>query len=413
MRHPAYHLLRMVLLLGFVQAAIAEPWPLFRGPDGSAQSEATTIPATWTTDDYNWRVKLPGTGHSSPVILGNRVFVTCAVDQDATRIIRCLDTADGGLVWKQSFPSAPHSKHQFNGYASSTPAVDRDRVYTMWATPEQFTVLALDTEKGHEVWRRELGPFASEHGFGASPILFEDLLIVPNDQDGESFIVALDRVAGKTRWKAERRTGWAAFSTPCIFRPPRGKPQLILTSQAHGISALSPYDGKPIWEVGPFEQRAVNSPMIAGGLVFASCGSGGVGKQMFAVRPGNPDEGIEAEVAYELEKPLPYVCTPVAHGELLFLWFDKGIVTCLDAPTGKIHWQERVGGDFFGSPVRVADRIYCISRKGEVVVLAAAGEFELLGRIDLEEPSHSTPAIADGVMYLRTASHLMSIGGKP
>jgi outer membrane protein assembly factor BamB len=137
-----------------------------------------------------------------------------------------------------------------------------------------------------------------------------------------------------------------------------------------------------------------------------------VGKQMFAVQPGNSQKGIEAKVAYEITGSLPYVPTPVAHGDLMFLWFDRGVVTCLDAPTGEAVWKEqRVGGNYFGSPVRVGDRLYCISREGEVVVLAAAREFKVLARIDLEERSQSTPAIADGVMYLRTVSHLMAIGG--
>ena len=156
----------------------------------------------------------------------------------------------------------------------------------------------------------------------------------------------------------------------------------------------------------------VCSPVIAAGLIFTSCGTGGGGKQMVAVRPGIPDEGIEAQLAYEIKGSLPYVPTSVAYGSLLFLWSDQGVVTCLDAPSGTIHWRQRVGGQYFGSPVRVADRIYCISRKGEMVVLAAADKFKPLGRIDLEEPSHATPAIADGVMYLRTESHLMAIGGK-
>jgi outer membrane protein assembly factor BamB len=155
----------------------------------------------------------------------------------------------------------------------------------------------------------------------------------------------------------------------------------------------------------------VGSPVVCGGLIFGYGGSGGVGRQMFAVRPPDPETGQAAKVAYELKGSLPYVCTPVARGDLLFSWFDRGVVTCLDGPTGKIHWQERVGGNYFCSPIRVADRLYCISREGEMVVLAASKEFKELARIDLEEPSNSTPAVADGVMYIRTNSHLMSIGG--
>jgi len=160
-----------------------------------------------------------------------------------------------------------------------------------------------------------------------------------------------------------------------------------------------------------FEDRVVGSPAVAAGLIFGNCGQGGGGKRMVAVRPGLPSNGNKPELVYDNRRSMPYVPTPVACGRLLFLFSDSGVVTCLDAPSGDIHWQQRVGGKFFGSPVRVADRIYCMSRDGEMVVLAAADEYRLLGKFSLEEPSNSTPAIADGVMYLRTDSHLMAIGG--
>jgi outer membrane protein assembly factor BamB len=180
---------------------------------------------------------------------------------------------------------------------------------------------------------------------------------------------------------------------------------------AHGISSLDPYTGKLHWELPKFEHRVVGSPGIVGDLIAATCGSGGVGRQAFVVRPGDPTTGSQPEVVYEVTGSLPYVPTPISNGDLLFLWYDRGVVTCLDGPTGRVHWRERVGGDYFGSPVRVGDRLYCISREGEMVVVSATKTFEIFGRIDLEEPSNSTPAVADGVMYLRTASHLMAIGG--
>jgi outer membrane protein assembly factor BamB len=242
-------------------------------------------------------------------------------------------------------------------------------------------------------------------------MLFEDMLILPNEQDGESSVIAMDRRTGQTRWTAKRRTEKTAYATPCIYRPEGGKPQLIVNSWAHGISSLDPYTGKSNWEQAIFKYRVVGSPVICGGLIFGYCGTGGIGRQMFAIRPPDPQTGSPAEVAYEIKGSLPYVCTPVSRGDLLFSWFDRGVVTCLDAPTGKVHWQERIGGDYFSSPVRVADRLYGISRQGEMVVLAASKQFKELARIDLGEPSNSTPAVAGGVMYVRTNSHLMSIGG--
>ena len=259
---------------------------------------------------------------------------------------------------------------------------------------------------------RNLGPFVAEHGFGTSPLVFEDLLIVPNEQDGSSSIDALECQNGNARWHTERRTKKAAYSTPCIFQPENGKPQLILTSWAHGVSSIDPRTGKSSWEMPLFTNRVVGSPIIASGLIFAAAGTGGVGRQMFAIRPGDPEYGREPQVAYEIKGPIPYVVTPVAKDSLVFLWNDQGIVTCLDAPTGKIHWRERLGGDYFGSPVRVGDRLYCISRKGEMVVLAAAEQYRLLARFDLGERSQSTPAVTGDTMFIRTLTRLMAIGGK-
>jgi outer membrane protein assembly factor BamB len=414
MNTPAfYQCLLFFLLFSCSQPATGQEWTRFRGPNGSGESEATTIPATWTTQDYSWRVKLPGIGYSSPVASGNRIFVTCGIEEDATRIIRCLDRFDGSLIWKRSFESAPHHLNKLNSYAVGTPTVDRDQVYMSWATPQEYIVLALDQQKGRQIWRRDLGPFQSQHGFGSSPILFDDMVIVANDQLGESFTMALDCTTGETRWKAPRRSVRAAYSTGCIYQPAGGSPQLILTSTAHGVTALDPRTGKTVWELdGVLPQRVVGSPVVVQGLILAYCGTGGRGTRMIAVRPGDPGRGIEAKIAWEIKGSLPYVCTPVAYGDLLFLWYDQGVVTCVDAPSGKIHWRQRVGGSYFGSPVRVADRIYCISRDGEMVVLAAADHYQVLARIDLEERSNSTPVVADGVMYLRTASHLMAIDGK-
>ncbi len=409
-------LVSMVFFCGlmlFATQAGAEgaPWSRFRGPNGAGLAEKAEIPANWSLRDCKWRVKLPGVGHSSPVVNGDRVFVSCGLEENGEQILRCLRTSDGGLIWKRRFEGALYSKHKFNSYASSTPALDADSLYFAYATPEKYMLVKLDQARGQEVWRRDFGPFLSQHGFGASPIVFEDMVIVANEQDGPSSVIAVDRQTGQTRWEAKRRTEKAAFATPCIFQRQGQPPQLLVNSWAHGFSSLDPHTGRLNWELPIFHYRVVGSPMVVGDLVFGSCGVGGVGRQMFAVRPGNPAEGTPAEVVYEIKGSLPYVCTPVARDDLLFSWFDRGVVTCLDAPTGKVLWQERIGGDYFCSPVRVGDRLYCVSRSGQMVVLAAAAEFREIARIDLEEPTHATPAVADGVMYVRTVSHLMAIGG--
>lgn len=391
------------------QLAWSQEWTRFRGPNGTGISEATNIPTAWTEADYNWKVELPGGGHSCPVLWGDKIFLTCANDETCERMALCLSAADGSVLWSRGYASTLHPKHTFNSYASPTPAVDEERVYFTWSAPEDYVLLALDHE-GNEVWKRTLGPYQSQHSTGASPIVYEDMVIINNDQDGPSSLIAVDRKTGETRWQVERRTAVVAYSTPCVYQPPGAAPELIFNSKSHGITAVDPHDGKTIWEAADvFDKRSVSSPIVAGGVVFGSCGSGGGGNYVVAVRPGSAAQP-SAELAYKIDKAAPYVPTPLAKGDLVFLWGDQGVVTCIDPATGTEHWRERVGGNFFGSPVCAGDHLYCISTEGEVVVVAAAPTYQLVSRNPLGEMSHSTPAIAGGKIYFRTFKHLISLG---
>ena len=420
----------LVLFLSSAACAGEGEWSRFRGPNGAGISDATTVPVRWTEQDYNWKVKLPGVGHSSPVLWGNRIFVTCGDPRTATRMILCLDTADGRTVWQRDYPSKTYRQHGDNSYATATPAADGEGVVVTWTTPEEVLLLALDQE-GREVWRRSLGPFVGERGSGASPILYEDLVVLANDQEdlnllaeyagkpdpnrrvGKSFLIAVERKTGKTRWQLDHRTGLAAYSTPCVYRADGGPPELIFTSTAHGISGIDPATGKVKWEMDNlFRDRCVGSPVVAPGLVIAGHGYGVRGVRYVAVRPGSRDQGVEPALAYEVTKSVPLVPTPIVKDGRLFLWSDDGVVSCLRVATGEVIWRERVGGSFYGSPVCVNNRLYCIARNGEVVVLAASDTFEVLARVPLGEPSYGTPAVSGGVMYLRTRSHLFSLGGR-
>ncbi|HEY1784226.1 MAG TPA: PQQ-binding-like beta-propeller repeat protein [Pirellulales bacterium] len=393
-----------------------EEWTRFRGPNGTGISTAKGIPAEWTEKDYNWDATLPGKGHSSPVVWGDQVFVTSATVDNAERIVLCLDAATGKTVWERRYPSHAHAKHFKNSFATATPALDRDRVYVSWSTPEQYTVLALDHD-GRDAWRVDLGPVVSQHSTGVSPIVFDDMVILSNDQDGPvkenantgiSFLMALNASDGQVRWRTERSSEVVSYSTPCVYQSPEtGLPELIFNSQAHGISSIDPYTGRLNWEIGALDKRAVSSPVVAAGLIFGTTGSGGGGNYVVAIHPGkNPT------VAYKITQMAPYVPTLLAKDELLFLWGDNGVVSCVDAATGKSHWRQRVGGNFSGSPIAIEDRLYCIAEDGTVVVLAAGPEYRLIARNALGENSNSTPAVAGGRLYLRTVSHLISLGGK-
>ena len=384
-------------------------WPRFRGPNGRGEVDGLNPPRDWSSVACLWERELPGVGHSSPVIWGDRIFVTAAVQEDATQILRCYRRSDGTLLWERQYRSVFHRQHPFNCFASSTPALDAGRLFWAWASPEQLTLVALTQEDGQELWRRDLGPFVSQHGFGASPIVYGDMVILPNEQDGESWVIAVDVASGQTRWTSPRRSEKAAYATPCVLEIGSSPARLVLASWAHGLYCLDMETGQQLWEMPVLRYRVVASPVICAGTIFASCGEGGVGRQMFAFRLNPQGTSESPEIAYQVADAIPYVPTAVCRDRLIFLWSDRGIVSCLDAPTGKVLWRERAGGEFFASPIRIADQVCNISRRGEFVAVAALPKFHLIGQRKFEEGSHATPAVVDGVMYLRTFSRLYAL----
>ena len=392
------------------QDVAAQNWPRFRGPNGAGVS-STVFPTRWSERDYLWKIKLPGLGHSSPVLWGDKVFITSGDNDTGKRLVLCLNPADGTTLWSRSFDGPKSRKHADNSFASSTPAVDERHVYVTWGDPQNYLVLALDHE-GKEIWRSDLGPYKAGHGFGASPIAHKDLLIVPNDQDGQSALIALDRDSGKERWKLLRRCR-AGYATPCLLESGSGAAAVIITSYEQGVTSVDPASGKIQWELDVFDkshpQSAIASPIVAGDLVLATSGWLSVKYETVAVRL--PRNGAAAHVVFKVDKIPPLTPTPLVKDDMLFLWNDRGVVACLDLATGKEHWRERVAGSYYGSPICAGRHLYCISREGDMVVLAAAKTFQHLATIPLGEASHSTPAIAQGRMFLRTFTHLMCLKG--
>lgn len=406
--------LQFAFLVGVLSASVVESqeWDRFRGPNGSGVIAGDT-PAAWTDQDLLWKIKLPGQGHSSPVIWGKRIFLMSADETAARQYVLCVNADDGSVLWQKEFPFSTYHIHTLSSFASTTPAVDAELVYVAWASPDKTMLMAFD-HNGEEVWQRELGEFDSQHGFGTSPIVYGDLVILCKqqkkpDRDGPrtptSFIIAVDKKTGSTRWQSDRMSEVVSYSVPCIFSEP-GKPdQLICCSTADGIFSLDPLTGKENWKKEVFSMRTVSSPIVAGDLVLGTTGSGGGGNYVTALRPAaNPD------IAFEVKRQAPYVPTPVAYQDWIFLWFEQGIVTCVDAKTGDSIWQKRVGKKYWSSPIIVGDKIYGVSEEGDVTVIRAADKFELLAENSLGEASRSTPAADGKRLYFRTFSHLMAVG---
>ena len=404
--------------VAFAPCVRAENWPRFRGPNGQGVSETEGIPTKWSEADYQWKVNLPGKGHSSPVIWDDKVFVTCADERSRRGFVLCLNESDGTERWRRQEDLSKYPINSLNSYASATPAVDAERVYVLWPGAEQTLLTALSHE-GHELWGAAFSGVRARHGKGSSPIVCGGYVIVSHEQernsDGvESQWLAVDGRTGEVAWRrAEGPVANASYSTPCVYEDGAGRAQLVFASNAHGISGVDAKTGATLWEVDDvLPDRVVSSPLLAGQMIFATCGEGGRGKHLVAVKPVREGQEWRAEIVYELDdrKILPYVPTLVARGELLFGFQDGGTVSCLDMGTGQVRWSEKPAGRFFGSPVRVGGVLYAMTTGGDVVVLKADSSYKLLGVNALGEKSHATPAVGNGRMVLRTESHVVCIG---
>lgn len=403
----------------FASEASAQDWTRFRGPNGTGHSLAKGVPVAWTEKDFAWRVPIAGVSHSQPVGWGDRLFLLTALDVGKERAIVCVRKTDGKELWQKSYPlPTPRLGNKNTGYANASPVVDAERVIACFVSNAHFWVRAYD-HAGKELWSRDLGTFEAQHGHGASPMIYDGKVIVTNDQDGESSVVALDLKTGAVAWKSPRAAGSnaniaAAYCTPIVHKRADGSEELLLTSQSHGISSLDPRTGAPNWESPVFDKRMVASPVVAGDLAIGSCGSGaGTGNYLSAIRLGGKGNVGKTHVAYTLRRATPYVPTPLFHDGRLYLLSDSGIASAIEAATGREIWSERLPrAEFFSSPVLIDGKIYCASTKGEMIVLATGDTFKELARSPLGEGTHSTPCVEGGRIYMKTFTHLVCIAGK-
>lgn len=391
-----------------------ENWTRFRGPNGSGISPLKGVPTEFSEQDFAWNIELPGKGHGSPIIWKDQLFVTSATEtgeQDGgeQRLLFCLNPANGKEIWSLKLGFNTSHKHVKNSFASSTPCTDGQLLYVAFADEQKLTLDAYTLE-GERKWRRILGAFTSQHGFGVSPILYKNLVVLPKDMMGSSTIMAFDKETGDTVWSIPRQIRRTSYATPMILERP-GKPdQLITVSGASGISGHDPLTGDVLWTTAEFPKRTVASPIVAAGNIIASDGGGGKGFDLWAVSPDGSGDITETHIKFKRTKELPYVPTPIYFNELLFLWSDKGVVSCVDPKTGENLWTERVQRtEVSSSPVCIDGKIYCPDENGNVAVVAASREFEHLGTSSLGDPTHATPAVAGGRVFFRTFNRLICL----
>lgn len=398
--------------------AWADNWPRFRGPNGQGISEAKTIPTKWSPQEYTWKIELPGTGHSSPVVWEDKVFVTCADPQTPKGILLCVRAADGKEVWRREWSLDKVKMNGLNNYAAATPALDADHVYLFWPGVDETLLVAL-AHDGRDVWTRKLPGNRTQHGMGSSPIVVGPYVIVTREQDQKSggnlasVWLAVDRKTGEVKWRYEHpKNANGSYSTPCVYRDKQGRDELVFTGNLHGLAAVDAATGKLLWQTpAVLPARVVSSPFLAGDLVIGTCGEGGRGVRLSAVRPPEAASSDAKEVYGLQSKVVPYVPTSVVHGEFFFGFQDGGVVSCFRVATGEVLWSQKPAGQYFGSPVCVDGKLYCITVEGEVVVLRAGPQYELLAVNPLSEKSHATPVVATGRLFLRTFSHLICVGG--
>jgi outer membrane protein assembly factor BamB len=403
------------------QASLGENWPGFRGPTRQGISNEKDVPVEWsTTSNIAWKTPVPGLGWSSPIVFGDRLFVTTATEEGVSFRLLCFDRQTGSILWnKQVLAQKTGNKQNLNSFATSTPVTDGRMVCTV---AFDGSISAVSTD-GNKVWDNRDYKYYSQHGLAISPILYQDLLIVafdgsssgPNPKVGwqtpwdKAVIVALDKNTGEVRWEGKRGSSRIAHVTPHIFRE-NGIDRLV-SSAGDVVQGFDLKTGRRIWTVSSPGEGVVPSLVVGEGLVFTTSGFGD--SAIRAVRTGGKGDVTETHIAWETTEEVPKIPSMLYVKPFLFLITESSVVRCLTAATGEVLWRQRLGGRYSASPVWANGRIYFLSEKGEAVVIEARPEFKVLARNKLEEKCCASPAISQGNIFIRSESNLFCIGPKP
>jgi outer membrane protein assembly factor BamB len=393
-------------------------WPRFRGPTGQGLAPDAKPPLRWSAEEnVAWKTPIPGEGWSSPIVLGNRVFVTCATDGGKSCHVLALDRATGKILWDtEAFQQVIRRKQAHNSFATPTPVTDGELLY---ATFCDGTVVAL-TLAGEVRWTNREVKYYGEHGLASSPVLYQDLLIQTYDGSNpgadrelgwrkpwdQSFLLALEKKTGKVRWTARRGESRIAHVTPLVV-PVHGR-DVLVSNAGDVIQGFDPKTGERLWSLRSEGQGVIPSPVGGDGLVFTTSGYEGVVPAIRAVRL--TEKG--AELAWEQPRNVPMMPSMLYIKPYLFTLTEKGNVQCLEAASGKIVWQQRPNGTFAASPVLADGKIYILSDQGETTVLEAKPEFKVLVRNPLHETCQASPAFVGGDVFIRAESNLYCIRAK-
>ncbi|MCP4191547.1 MAG: PQQ-binding-like beta-propeller repeat protein [Planctomycetaceae bacterium] len=414
----------LVVIHGF--SAQAENWPGWRGPRGDGSSQELQAPIAWdgtTGDGIAWKTDIPGEGHSSPVIWNDCIFLTSCLPDSQDRVLLCLDRATGKTRWQQTVFTGPlESIHTLNSRASATPVTDGQSIFVTFQqvagkkipapnvgsdrliTAGRLIVASYDFD-GNRQWLVTPGDFISAHGFSNCPILYEDLVIVNADHDGDSYVVALDKKSGKEVWRRDRQHKIRSYVTPLI-RDIDGRTQMVFSGSKHIIS-LDPRNGNTHWSIqGPTEQF-VASLVYHDHLFFMTCGY--PDHFVMGIRADGRGDVTESHIAWETRAARCYVPSPVVINNFLLIADDRGTANCFDTKTGKRHWQERLGSGFSASMIHAKGLSYFIANDGRTKIVRPGAKLEIVKENELGEAVSASPAISDGQLFIRSHNSLFCI----
>lgn len=396
-----------VILMAMGGAAQAGNWPGWRGPHGDGISDETGIPVRWNKDDnVTWKTEIPGKGHSSPVIWGERIFLTTCLPQEQKRVLLCVERGSGKILWQRDVVTSKLERlHKLNSHASSTPATDGKHVWVTFLDAPNVQVACYDFA-GKQVWQRSPGTFFSVHGFCSPPILYKDTIILNCDQDHpKAFVVALDKQTGDERWRIQR-PGIRSYCPPLIVEA-AGKMQMVL-SGSKCIASYDPDTGKQWWLIdGPTEQF-VASLIYHDNLFFMTAGFPTY--HIMGIKPDGTGNVTKSHVQWHVTRAQAYVPSPIAHDKFFFMVNDNGVASCWESATGKNQWTERLGRHHSASPVRAGGLLYFLDDDGTTYVLKGSNQFEVVSKNPLGDEAYASPAISDGQIFIRTLHYLHCIG---
>ncbi|MGH7493559.1 MAG: PQQ-binding-like beta-propeller repeat protein [bacterium] len=414
-------------------------WSQWRGSDGTGVSSETNLPVEWSSNkNIKWKAPLSGSGHSSPIVWGDRVFLTSeiegevvagaqavkhvnegedykhpdavAADRHHTFKVMCLARDSGKLLWEKTAyeGSVFDDRHRKSSHAAPTPATEGKYVYAYFGTEGLY---CFDF-KGNLIWKAMPGPIATlGMGVGTSPLLFENLIILQCDEDNgeKSFMIAYDAKSGKEAWRVPRKIQ-VSWSTPLLVRTAQ-RPELIASGN-ESIISYDPKTGKELWRMKGHESNAVPSPVAGHGMVYVSTGY--PLKRTFAVKLGASGEldSLNANIIWRYNKGSAYVPSPILYGDYLYLMTDRGLLTCLEAKTGQVVYEGArlpVPATFTASIVAYEDKLLLTSEGGETFVIKAGAKHEVLAMNSIEEPVYASPAISSGMIFIRGERNLYCI----